>query len=110
MSQCEDLPDVVLISEERMAEGRAILAEGARRIALEEAGVPDPGEEWRCGTCAYWRKPLPERLANCGRCTNIDVMERVMRRNLQPLMDDNYVYKDFGCRFWSRKPLEDNAS
>jgi hypothetical protein len=82
----------------------------AHEAKLPEWHEPDPCEDWRCGTCAYWRKLPTEPTCSDGRCLNEEAMARISWRFKETLLDCGVTYEDFGCRFWSAKPLEDKAS
>lgn len=75
-----------------------------------EVGLRFEREDWRCGTCSYWRKPAHSPWEECGSCQNEQVNDRA--RNLcYDRYDDGLVTDgDFGCRFWSRKPLAEQTS
>jgi hypothetical protein len=66
-----------------------------------------PHEGWRCGTCAYWEKEADTEGGPLMVCAN---QEAVVRRRMSSGASCRFVARDYGCRFWSAKPLAEQAS
>jgi hypothetical protein len=67
-------------------------------------------EEWHCGTCAYWEivQSIPREVL--GECRNKEAMKKIVSGVKYQALVRPCTSRIFGCRFWSAKPLNEQAS
>jgi hypothetical protein len=69
-----------------------------------------PPQEWRCGRCSSWRNEPILHNPELGRCIKKEAMTRVFKIDNGGLFFSDITTEDFGCRFFTAKPLEDEGA
>jgi hypothetical protein len=70
----------------------------------------DPCEDWRCGTCAYWRKTKAWPAFDVGWCHSSEANGRRLYQIGKRVGFSCLTSRDYGCRWFEAKPLEDNGA